>query len=256
MDIESFLNTPARPEEAYTTGDVRSLWILVRKSLRRLKCSIQLHEAEVYLTKDEKQIHSKQQGLLTNVLVETTCQSRLSQLLQAKDQGRAYHHISKSPVSSDWIQDGKYLSFTEYRFTIRARLNILPTKTVARRAGKSQLDTKYRRCKLQQETLGHILNACTPNTGLMRERHNKILERLVKAVPADLGDKFKEQKPLQFPGDLRPDLVVRNRNSGEVTIIDVTIPFESDKDAFDKARNEKAQKYSPLSDLVPRSGAH
>ena len=80
----------------------------------------------------------------------------------------------------------------------------------------------------------------------MRERHNKILERLVKAIPADLGDKFKEQKPLRFPGDLRPDLVVHNRNSGEVTIIDVTIPFESDKDAFDKARNEKAQKYSPL----------
>ena len=26
MDIESFLNTPARPEEAYTTRDVRSLW--------------------------------------------------------------------------------------------------------------------------------------------------------------------------------------------------------------------------------------
>ena len=167
-------------------------------------------------------------------------------MLQAKDHCRAFHHISKSPVSSDWIQDGKYLTFAEYRFAIRARLNILPTKTVARRAGKSQLDTKCRKCKLQPETLGHILNACTPNTFLMTERHNKILERLIKAIPYDLGDKFKEQKPLGFPGDLRLDLVVHNRKSGEVTIIDVTIPFESDKDASDKARKEKAQKYSPL----------
>lgn len=245
MDIQSFLNTPARPEEACTTRDVRSLWSLVRKSLWRLRCTIQLCEAEVYLIKEEKQIHSKQRSLLTNILMETTHQSRLSQLLRAKDQGRAYHHISKSPVSSSWIQDGKYMSFAEYRFAIKARLNILPTKTVARRAGKSQLDTKCQKCKLQPETLGHVLNACTPNTGLMRERHNKILERLVKAVPSDLGDKFKEQKLRGFPGDLRPDFVIHNKDSGEVIIIDVTTPYESDMDAFDKARNEKAQKYSP-----------
>ena len=39
----------------------------------------------------------------------------------------------------------------------------------------------------------------------MRERHNNILERLVKAIPPDLEDKFKEQKLMGFPGDLRSD---------------------------------------------------
>ena len=60
----------------------------MRKSLSHLKCAIQLQEAEVYLNNDERLIHSKQRGLLTKVLVETTHEARLSQLLQAKDQGR------------------------------------------------------------------------------------------------------------------------------------------------------------------------
>ena len=39
----------------------------------------------------------------------------------------------------------------------------------------------------------------------MRERHNNILERLAKAIPPDLEDKFKEQKLMGFPSDLRSD---------------------------------------------------
>ena len=42
------------------------------------------------------------------------------------------------------------------------------------------------------------------------------------------------------------DLVIHNKDSGKVTIIEVMIPFEGDINAFDKARNKKAHKYSPL----------
>ena len=81
----------------------------------------------------------------------------------------------------------------------------------------------------------HVLNACTPNTGLMRERHNKILKRLSNAINEDTGDKYVEQTVRGAPGDLRPDLVVYH-NDNRVTIVDVTIPFESDELAFSKAR--------------------
>ena len=115
-------------------------------------------------------------------------------------------------------------TFSEYRFAIRACLNILPTKTVARRAGKTQLDTRCQSCKLYLEPLGHVLNICTTNSGLMRKRHNNILERLVKAIPPDLEDKFKEQKLMGFPGDLRSDLIIHNKDSGKVTIIEIVMP--------------------------------
>ena len=72
------------------------------------------------------------------------------------------------------------MTFTEYRFAIKPRLNILPTKTIARRAGIKQVDTKWQKCKLNPETWGHDLNACTLKTGLMRGRHNN---RLIKDIP-------------------------------------------------------------------------
>ncbi len=55
--------------------------------------------------------------------------------------------------------------------SLRARLNLLPVK-----------DTTYSKCHSQPESFGHVLNACTPSTGLMRECHNAILQHLVKAV--------------------------------------------------------------------------
>ena len=51
----------------------------------------------------------------------------------------------------------------------------------------------------------------------MRERHNLILQRLVKAISPDVGEKFVEQKISGSPDDFRPDLVVisRERSKGK-----------------------------------------
>ena len=40
------------------------------------------------------------------------------------------------------------MTFAEYRFAIKPWLNILPTKTIARRAGTKQVDAKWQKCKL------------------------------------------------------------------------------------------------------------
>jgi hypothetical protein len=75
------------------------------------------------------------------------------------------------------------MSFADYRFAIKARLNLLPTKTVARRAGKNPTDTMCPVCHQQPDTLAHCLNACMPQARMMTDRHNKILNRLVRAIP-------------------------------------------------------------------------
>lgn len=121
----------------------------------------------------------------------------------------------------------------------------LPLKP-ARRAGKIHIDVTCPKCHSQPETLGHVLNACTPNTGLMRAWHNSILKRLVKAVPSKVGKKFVEQKLRDSLSDLRPDLTIINRQTGEALIVDVTVPFEGCDEAFEKARAEKLSKYHPL----------
>ena len=46
-----------------------------------------------------------------------------------------------------------------------------------------------------------------PNTGLMRERHYAILQRLVKIACRDTGDIFIEKRVQRCPEDLQPVIV-------------------------------------------------
>ena len=45
----------------------------------------------------------------------------------------------------------------------------------------------------------------------MRARHNKIVERLVGAIPDSLGTKFLDQTVPECSGSLRPDIVILNK---------------------------------------------
>ena len=92
---------------------------------------------------------------------------------------------------------GAYLTFPQFRFALRARLNLLPTRTVQARCGKVIPDTRCRHCHLVPETLSHLVNHCLHSMGQIRERHNTVLERLIRAIPPppppSMGDKYKEQ---------------------------------------------------------------
>ena len=251
-DIQDFLNSPPAKGE-YKQGDVRSLWSAVRKSLQRLECQITVTGTEIKISHEEEVAPARNRIAVKKILDQAKNKINKNELLEAKDQGRAFHLIGEHPSSSHWMREGDFTSFAEFRFAIKGRLNLLPTKTTVKRAGRPDLNTTCPKCHQQPETLGHVLNACTPNTGLMRERHNKILKRLSNAINEDTGDKYVEQTVRGAPGDLRPDLVVYH-NDNRVTIVDVTIPFESDELAFSKARAEKKQKYGPLCQWMQDNG--
>ena len=202
----------------------------------------------IFLVRDESMVSASQRRLIGDMLSEARNERRLQQLLEAKDQGRAFHINQQVYTDSNhWIAAGAFTSFAEYRFAIKARLNLLPTKSVVQRSVK-QIDTTCARCKSQPETLAHVLNTCTPNTGMMRERHNLILHRLAKAIPRHIDDCFLEQQIPGSPGDLQPDIYITNKDSGEAIIVDVTTLFETGTEAFDKARSENIDKYTHLVD--------
>lgn len=148
----------------------------------------------------------------------------------AKDQGRVTECGALHPASNHWIRGGKYTSFSEYRFGLKARLNLLPTRSVRKRCGETILDTSCPKYYLEQETLAHVLNHCPPHAVLVRRtRHNKILKRLANAVPETKGVKIQEQV---IPGDttaLRPHLVILNEARSEAYVVDVTVPFEGEE---------------------------
>ena len=251
-DLQEFINSaPSKGESR--RGDVRSLWSAARKSLMNLGCEISIEGTEVKLTKGDTTVASGDRKAVRRLLNEARGSTRLEKVLKSSDQGRSFHLISRHPSSNHWIQNGAFVSFAEYRFAVRGRLNLLPTRTVVKRAGRPLIDTTCPKCKSHPQTLGHVLNACTPNAGLMRERHNAILKRLSKAIPDAEGDKFLEQKVKNVPGDLRPDIVLWHPD-GKVTIADVTIPYEGDINSFEKARNEKKEKYQPIADWLKDHG--
>lgn len=101
-----------------------------------------------------------------------------------------------------------------------------------------------KKCHSQPESLGHVLNACTPNAGLMRQQHNTILQRIARAINKEGKNLYLEQ--FISPDSLRPDILLHNTSTGEAVVVDVTVTYESGRDALKKARSEKEQKYAGL----------
>ena len=165
--------------------------------------------------------------------------------MAAKDQGRAFELVSLSPASNFWIGSGQYLSFAEYRFALKARCNLLPVKTEVARMGRGSGNKTCPKCHRQPETLAHVLNACPVSQGLMRSRHNGIMERIKRAIAGQGGQLLLDQKiPDSLAQLLRTDIVHIKENS--ITIVNVTVPIKSGVKGFEASRGEKESKYSDL----------
>ena len=193
---------------------------MVRESLHYLNLELDGDQDGLSLTFQESSVRTTRWRLVQDLLKRAKEQRRLRQVLDSSDQGRSYHAISLHPASSHWIPTGSYISFAEYKFAPRAWLNLLPVGTVARRLKRTSNAT-CRKCQYPVESLGHVLNACTPNTGLMRQRHNAVLQRVVKALSKEGKDVFVEQDI--SPDKLRPDIVVKDRVSCSMVVDDLTM---------------------------------
>lgn len=83
---------------------------------------------------------------------------------------------------------------------------------------------------------------CPPNVTAIRERHNKIVQRVSKAIHR--GTVALDQQISDGPNRDRADIVVRDGN--RVTIVDVVCPFENDTNARQDAAQRKVTKYEYL----------
>ena len=225
--------------------DVHSLWVEVRRYTNKVKIELDRLSDEwilrggpgiSFFAKDKKKINGFVRGLQED--------QHVNSLTEATDQGRSFSLVSKSAASNGWI-GGKYISFADYRFATKARLNLLPVKTVLRRIGKNTQDTRCPKCTGASDTLAHRLNSCPSAVGLMRERHNSILERTRRAINVPEGGTLLiDQKVPRSSNQLRPDIQLTDGR--KLVLVDVTVPFESGPGAFTKAREEKKSKYADL----------
>ena len=130
------------------------------------------------------------------------------------------------------------MRFKDCRFVHRARMNVVPTNK-NKSKWSDDCDPECRVCQSVDETLPHILCHCKDNMVLICERHNKIVGRIRKATR--FGQVRVDQ---QIPGlneSCRPDIVISDGNN--VTVIDVTCPFENGESALASADYAKVMKY-------------
>ena len=247
-DLCEFLNN-SQPD-GHDYSDVQSIWSKVRRSLCLYGLKFDLDDSgdPVLVSEDPSLVISPRgrKAPLGKLLNSIKHSQRLKALLNNKDQGRSFRLISAHPDGNRFINTGGGMSFACYRFAAKSRLNLLPTKTVVKRMGGAVQNTLCPQCGRAPDTLAHAFNSCAANAGLMRERHNKILHRLKRAVGRGEGVVLLDQKIPNSPGQLRPDLVCIRGGNERIVICDVTIPFEANANSFDQARDEKVRKYSDL----------
>lgn len=236
------------------TVDVNSLWTSARAATRRLSSTIPVAwyaspSGSLFASLGGSPISPRN---TQRKLTEAVRAQYLSTLIAKKDQGSSYRTPCDSAPSNRWVQDGSFLRFTDWRFIHRARLNLLPVNGARRWDTTS--DKRCRRCGYTTETLNHVLSSCPVNLTEIRRRHNRIHDRLRKAIPSHPNIEVKHDSTIVGTGGLRPDIVAINRSDQSAVIVEIHSPYDNGTDAINRADERKLTKYQPLIDKLEREG--
>ncbi len=149
-------------------------------------------------------------------------------------------------------------------FATRAAIDVLPTGDNLNTWGK----TDAVNCELcgNRSTLLHVLNGCRTalNQGRYTFRHNAIVSYVVKYLKENVSQEWKVFADIQgctttggtIPADIvptaeKPDIVCVNHINKSVTILELSVPFESN---INNAREYKTNKYASLVTDVEAAG--
>ncbi|KAI9550058.1 hypothetical protein GHT06_001676 [Daphnia sinensis] len=137
------------------------------------------------------------------------------------------------------------LSFRDWRYLHRARLDILPLRGHSWFCSQEQ-DTSCRRCGKENETGYHVLNHCEEGLQLATKRHNTVQD-LLETLLVKQGHDVTVNKAI--PGQrLRPD--VEFLLSGSRVMVDVVVCYDL-PGSMENAYQKKIEKYSSLGRILP-----
>ena len=151
------------------------------------------------------------------------------------------------------------LSEATYSFVTRSLVDALPTNSNLA-LWKKVISSHCGSCHSSKQTLLHVLNHCQSKLTAYTWRHNNVLLSLKTFLSSKLphmelrcdlqvrDNQFSNIAVQTVPYEiistnLRPDICIIDRVSKEFTILELTVPFESNIAA---ARERKSIKYMPL----------
>ena len=181
-------------------------------------------------------------------MIQERATNRLAHL---PDQGKVARALLADSLASasSWMYSGLNIRFSDWRFIHSARLNVVPIKQNISR-WDDDVNAMCRVCNTDSENLPHILCHCPTNMVKICARHDLIVSRLANSIR--FGNVRLDQQVVGLHDACRPDILIENEN--EVTVIDVTVPFENGSDALQVAEDRKIQKYAHIAQHFMRMG--
>ncbi|CAM1329387.1 Uncharacterised protein r2_g3858 [Pycnogonum litorale] len=142
--------------------------------------------------------------------------------------------------SSAFVRCPERFSNAEFKAAIRFRGGAPNLRCLGHIATKHGSD-KCRLCKVQKETLGHIMGGCPVLHGFVMDRHDALLRlvhsELVERNPS--WDVELEGRPKANVINHKPDLVATNKTTKQVIVMDLTVRNETTCENKTLAKNEK-----------------
>jgi hypothetical protein len=154
-------------------------------------------------------------------------------------------------ISNAWLINPKVFGPSRHITALKMRANVAADKVSLSRA-KMREDITCRKCRVQNETLGHIIGQCASTKKERIERHDEIKDYILNRIVENDKEAAVTREPTLLSPEgraLQPDLVVKNQEG--VFVVD-TVRHE-DGGNLQMGRRSKIKKYAPLlPDLLKR----
>jgi hypothetical protein len=253
-DLGAYLSGCAEGDFYDTTAPLRNVWTLARLASTRAGLEWKFDSGQLPLptvTRGGATVTPALRRKFAATIRGTFLAERDKELRDLPDQGKAMSCVAMSKASHSFIRTGDHVTFADWRFIHRARLDVLPLNGCRPWAADrgDMRSAACRRCGYERETLPHVLQHCMRQSRMILDRHNRIVNRLKKA--AQFRHTILAENQEFGVAGLRPDLIIRQ--GGSVTIIDVVVPFPNQPEELDSAVALKIAKYQPLAKHLRRS---
>ncbi|KAF1331622.1 reverse transcriptase, partial [Globisporangium splendens] len=276
--IQLFLNSklPDSPHATVkrTHGDIGSMWIDVQRHLRSYNLQF---TTEVFTSPEgvatERMLqlrvphhrHALRHKTVARQLKQHMKMLALAEWKAASDQGRTVR--AHGGFGSAFLSRGGGLSDAEFRFALRARLNLVCTRAVLKRMRQLRNAVCRHPGCTHQETLPHVINHCPGNEEAIRGRHDNILQLIKNAVSPVVASSqgrltaHYDEPVSGFTGPAyRPDIQLFDHATGTVYLSDLSISFEEQSGDDPASSNlafayeHKVRKYAPIKLHLERQG--
>ena len=128
------------------------------------------------------------------------------------------------------------------------------------------MDPKCPLCSISPCTLGHLLSNCKEALDRFEWRHNNIVNYLHSLISTQRLEGLEVYADLEghrvngvtIPPDVamtaqKPDLVIVNRKSKEVKLVELTVPWDTSTN-MTAAQNRKTERYKELTTTIQGNG--